>query len=228
MIRRPDIIHIAPNSALRHVHCFTGWGTVMLKLGFVCAVACSSSMTAFAGERSIAPSGIKVLAARAMPSRAIPIRTVTARATPLRAAIPLRALPRAEAAPVPAHAAIRFVLPLAKRATYDIGAPSAPVALLATGYVRPATNTASAFALPQPQPQPAWRLTGKSPEVTARAGGRYAVGEGLADHRRVGPPRSALDAIFVLRIDGRDDSPPLSMRGGVVGAMWRAGTTPSN
>jgi hypothetical protein len=220
--RRIDIIHIASDRALRHVRCFTGWGTVMLKLGFACAVACSSSMTAFAGERSIAPPGIKTITARAIPSRAIPVRPVTARATPL------RALPRTETSPVPVHMASRFALPLAKRPTYDLGAPSASDPVVPTGYVRPVTTAASAFALPQPQPQPAWRLTGKFPEVTARAGGRYAVGEGLADHRRVGPPHSATDAMLVLRIDGRDDTTPLSVRGGVVGAMWRAGTTRSN
>ena len=104
-----------------------------------------------------------------------------------------------------------------------LGAPAA--APLQTGYDRPKSTSASPFALPEPQPQPAWQLTDKFAEVTARAGARYAVGDALADHRRVGPPRSAFDAMLVFRIDGNNDSPPLSVGGGVAGAMWKAGVT---
>lgn len=60
--------------------------------------------------------------------------------------------------------------------------------------------------------------------VTSDDGARYAVGELMANHRRTGPPRSALDAVLVLRIDGNRDSPPLSVGGGLAGVMWDAGT----
>ncbi|MHA6719371.1 hypothetical protein ACX40Y_07935 [Sphingomonas sp. RS6] len=70
---------------------------------------------------------------------------------------------------------------------------------------------------------PAWRRDERR-LVTSDDGARYAVGEIMADHRRAGPPRSALDAMLVLRIDGNRDSPALSVGGGVAGAVWEAGT----
>lgn len=119
--------------------------------------------------------------------------------------------------------ATTFVMPAARRSTYDLRTADASRPLAVAPDVRTGATPASPFALPEPRALPAWQLTGKSQEVTARAGARYAVGEALADHRRVGPPRSALDAMLVLRIDGRNDSPPLSLGGGVAGAMWKAG-----
>lgn len=217
-MRQADIIHVAPWGVLRHDHCFTDWGTVMLKAMLVCAVACSTSMPAFAGERSVAPPGLRAIPHRVLPARAIPVRPV-----------PARILPAAGAASASAniHKVSTFNLPRRDRAVpvYDLGAPSTAPHLTAAGYARPETAAASPFALTEPRPQPAWQLTAKFPEVTARAGARYAVGDALADHRRVGPPRSALDAMLVFRIDGRNDSPPLSVGGGVAGAMWKAGAT---
>jgi hypothetical protein len=153
-------------------------------------------------------------------------------------AIPLRAIPVHSAAPrdrtraerpttpapvVRTRTVSTFVLPLrgegrAGAAVYDIAAPAIDVP---AGHARP--ESTSPFAFPEPQPLAAWQLGAKDPEVTARAGGRYAVGETLADHRRVGPPRSALDAMLVFRIDGNNDSPTLGVGGGVAGAMWKAG-----
>jgi len=190
----------------------------MLKAVFVCAVACSSSMPAFAGERSVAPPGI----------RAIPHRVIAARAIPVRP-IPARTVAVAETASASAnvHKVSTFELPRRDRAVpavYDLRAPSEPN-LTAAAYSPVKTTAASPFALTEPRPQPAWQLTSQSTEVTARAGARYAVGDALADHRRVGPRRSALDAMLVLRIDGSNDSPPLSVGGGVAGAMWKAGLT---
>jgi len=190
----------------------------MLKAMLVCAVACSSSMPAFAGERSVAPPGIRAIPHRVMPARAIPVRP-----------IPARIAPAAESASASAdvHKVSTFVLPRRERAApavYDLATPSRS-RLAPTGYSRVETTAVSPFALTEPQPQPAWQLTARSAEVTARAGARYAVGDALADHRRVGPRRSALDAMLVLRIDGSNDSPPLSVGGGVAGAMWKAGVT---
>ncbi|MET0309557.1 MAG: hypothetical protein ABW023_12700 [Sphingomonas sp.] len=162
------------------------------------------------------PPGIK-----AIPHRAIPVRPA-----PIVGAIPVRELPPiAKEAPklVRARAVTMIVLPVRNRTGYDLAAPT--TAAITTGNSRPVTTATSSFALPEPQPLAAWRLTDKFPEVTARAGARYAVGEALADHRRVGPPRSMLDAMLVLRIDGKNESPPLSLGGGVAGAMWKAGNS---
>lgn len=186
----------------------------MLKTIMFCAVAYSVSTPAFAGEKSVATPGIKVTASRAIPVRPIPVRSTPAREVPLGRAV----VSSAHARPT-----TTFVLPAVNRTAYDLGAPAA--VRLQTGYDRPKSTPASPFALPEPQPQPAWQLTDKFSEVTARAGARYAVGDALADHRRVGPPRSAFDAMLVFRIDGSNDSPPLSVGGGVAGAMWKAGVT---
>lgn len=185
----------------------------MLKVAFVCAVACSSTTAAFAGERSVAPPGLHVL-----PTRAIPLRSTPPRTVPLR--------DKATVAQSSARTAAIFVLPTPKRAAYDLQARPALQQFEPVGY-RPAEMTpVSPFALPEPRPLPAWQLTGRFPEVTARSGARYAVGEALANHRRVGPPRSALDAMLVLRIDGNGDSPAFRLDGGVAGAMWEAGNNP--
>lgn len=191
----------------------------MLKMVFACAIACSASMPAFAGERSVAPPIFRAIPLRAIPPRVIPIHPAPARS------IPVRRLPRAAPFQLQVRTATTFVLPAANRAGYDLGAPPAAQHVVAAGYTRHESRPASAFAFPEPRPLPAWQLTGTFPEVTARAGGRYAVGEVLADHRRVGPPRSALDAMLVLRIDGAIDSAQLSVGGGVAGAMWKAGVT---
>lgn len=126
------------------------------------------------------------------------------------------------------HKVSTFELPRRDRATpavYDLGAPSSARQVTAIGYTRPEATAVSPFALTETRPQPAWRLTAKFPEVTARAGARYAVGDTLADHRRAGPPRTALDAMLVFRIDGSNDTPALGVGGGVAGAMWKAGVT---
>ncbi|MDP5278583.1 hypothetical protein Q9Q95_06580 [Sphingomonas sp. DG1-23] len=62
-----------------------------------------------------------------------------------------------------------------------------------------------------------------SPEVTARAGGSYAVYDVLRAQPRPRQRRSPLGAAFVLRLDGNDDSPPFSVGGGgVAAAVWQA------
>lgn len=192
----------------------------MLRMVLGCAVACGASVPALAGERNVVPPGIKAIPARAVPLRVAPVRSIPAREVPVGKAAPAIVHSRT----VNARAVTTFVLPPRNRATYDLGAPSSTAQIVAAGYGRPEAGIASSFALPEPRPLPAWQLTDRSSEITARAGARYAVGDTLADHRRVGPPRSALDAMLVLRIDGRNESPPLSLRGGVAGAMWRAGT----
>jgi len=61
-----------------------------------------------------------------------------------------------------------------------------------------------------------------SPEVTARAGGSYAVADILRQQPRPRPRKSPLGAALVLKLDGDDDSPPFSLGGGgVAAAVWQ-------
>jgi hypothetical protein len=66
---------------------------------------------------------------------------------------------------------------------------------------------------------PIWRRSFPI-EVTAFDGGRYEVSREIGYARIIRPPR-ALDATLVLRIDGNADSPPLSVGGGITGALWQ-------
>lgn len=88
----------------------------------------------------------------------------------------------------------------------------------------------SGTALPQPrrfdyvdaQAQPDWRVTDASAR-TAEDGGRYAVGDYFSAQRKPRFRRSALGALLVLRIDGEDESPAVSVGGGgVASAVWQA------
>lgn len=64
---------------------------------------------------------------------------------------------------------------------------------------------------------------GDAPEVTARAGGRYAVYDILRSQPRPRFRGSALSTAFVLKLDGNDDSPAFSVGGGgVAAAVWKA------
>lgn len=184
----------------------------MLKLAMLCALGCGSSVTAMAGERGDAPNGI-----RQLPSAMSAAHVVAhARSAHVAAAAHL------PAAPVVAHPVTTFVMPERVKAMhYDIAAPRDAERVVSDVAARAiATPT---FAGTDSRVPADWRLAGALPEVTASAGARYAVGETLADHRRVGPPRSPLDAMLVLKIDGSNPVPALSVGGGVAGAMWKAG-----
>jgi hypothetical protein len=68
-----------------------------------------------------------------------------------------------------------------------------------------------------------WGPGSTLPEVTARAGGSYAVHDILRDQPRRRPRQSPLSAAFVLKLDGKDDSPSFSVGGGgVAAAVWQA------
>ena len=68
-----------------------------------------------------------------------------------------------------------------------------------------------------------WGPGSTLPEVTARAGGSYAVHDILRDQPRRRHRQSPLSAAFVLKLDGKDDSPSFSVGGGgVAAAVWRA------
>jgi hypothetical protein len=69
----------------------------------------------------------------------------------------------------------------------------------------------------------AWGPGSTLPEVTARAGGSYAVHDILRDQPRPRHRKSPLSAAFVLKLDGNDESPAFSVGGGgVAAAVWQA------
>lgn len=68
-----------------------------------------------------------------------------------------------------------------------------------------------------------WGPGSTLPEVTARAGGSYAVHDVMRAQPRPRHRGSALSTALVLRLDGQDDSPAFSIGGGgVAAAVWRA------
>ena len=70
---------------------------------------------------------------------------------------------------------------------------------------------------------PAWNRGSTLPDVTARAGGSYAVHDILRDQPRPRHRKSPLSAAFVLKLDGNDESPAFSVGGGgVAAAVWQA------
>jgi hypothetical protein len=71
---------------------------------------------------------------------------------------------------------------------------------------------------------PDWHLTALTDvNLTSVRGGSWAVYDTLADHRKPRFRRSAFSTMLVLRIDGEEDSPPISVGGGgVAAALWRA------
>lgn len=79
------------------------------------------------------------------------------------------------------------------------------------------------FSLPAlPAPRQEWRLAAPAFHVMrseASATDRMALA-GITGHRR--HRATALDARLVLRIDGREESEPLSLGGGVARAIWTA------
>lgn len=69
----------------------------------------------------------------------------------------------------------------------------------------------------------AWGPGSTLPEVTARAGGSYAVYDVMSEQQRPRHRKSPLSTALVLRLDGQDDSPAFSIGGGgVAAAVWRA------
>lgn len=164
-----------------------------------CALACGAAAPAIAGERNAAATSTKIPVQRSVLLAPDPTTAVGARAA-------LR-LPRA---PAP-----DFVVRVHAEA-----APVAPLTAFETIPVQPASR----FAIREVRAQAAWRVTDGLSPVTASDNGNYAVRDALADHRK---PRlyrpSVLNAMFVLRIDGQDDSAPFSVGGGgVAAALWKA------
>lgn len=69
----------------------------------------------------------------------------------------------------------------------------------------------------------AWGAGSTLPEVTARAGGSYAVYDVMRAQPRPRHRESAMSTALVLRLDGEEGSPAFSVGGGgVAAAVWRA------
>ena len=67
-----------------------------------------------------------------------------------------------------------------------------------------------------------WSPLAMADEATSNAGGSYAVSDAFARMPKPRVRHSALSAALVLRIDGQEDSPLLSVGGGgVAAAMWK-------
>jgi len=113
-------------------------------------------------------------------------------------------------------------------ATQRVPAPAADKSLpqrfmLPAGNARLEGLPAARLIAESRQSAPSMLERDPSPEVTARAGGRYAVYDILRAQPRPRQPRSPLGAAFVLKLDGNDDSPPFSVGGGgVAAAVWQA------
>lgn len=170
----------------------------MLKGLLLCAAACAAPTTVMAGDRDLPI----VLNLRALLAADGASRT----AQPGHSGI----------APRPAF------LPIAYRGVErrDLAAllPARPVPI-------EDAVISSSFSIEQLHTQPAWHLPkldiGK--DTTSVRGSSWAVYDILSDHRKPRFRRSALSTMLVLRIDGKEESAPLSLGGGgVAQALWKA------
>ncbi|WHU03979.1 hypothetical protein [Sphingomonas sp. NIBR02145] len=70
-----------------------------------------------------------------------------------------------------------------------------------------------------------WHLSvvENSQNTTSARGGSWAVYDTLSDHRKPRFRRSALSTMLVLKIDGKENTSPVSVGGGgVASALWKA------
>lgn len=172
-----------------------------------CAIACGIAAPATAVERSAA-----VPAARAIPNLIVP---VARRAPALRSVLSIFGDFAVKRRGRPDRAMVLANFEKQKAESGEMVMPQ---------IVRlEQTTLGSPFAMSSLRTMPAWRLSDKLPAVTARANGNYAVRDTLADYRKPRAFRpSPLSAMLVLRIDGKDESPPFSVGGGgVAAALWR-------
>lgn len=81
----------------------------------------------------------------------------------------------------------------------------------------------SRYAIEELETMKSWRIAATGP-VTNSANGLYAVRDTLGESRKPRAYRpTVISTMLVLRIDGKDDSPPFSIGGGgVAAALWRA------
>lgn len=134
---------------------------------------------------------------------------------PVAKARALASLPKAEAAatrrdkPVSGRTIAQpFMLPA--------GTPRLQRPLVALGIERTSTSTNTVASA-------AWGPGSTLPQVTASAGGSYAVYDVMRAQPRPRHRNSPLGAALVLRLDGQEESPAFSIGGGgVAAAVWRA------
>jgi hypothetical protein len=119
------------------------------------------------------------------------------------------------------------------------GIPARPATFLPIAYrgvERVAIHTLPASSVPQ-QPveatfsvaelrvRPSWHITAGENETatTSARGGSWAVYDTLSDHRKPRFRSSVMSTMLVLRIDGKEESAPISLGGGgVAAALWKA------
>lgn len=171
----------------------------MLKGLLLCAAMCAAPTTVFAGDRELP----------LVPNlKAFMVADGTAGIAPGR-----RVLPPRPVAPT--------FLPIAYRGLERGGVAALP-ADTAT-QVQPVKLQGN-FTIEHLRALPDWHLTALTDvNLTSVRGGSWAVYDTLADHRKPRFRRSAFSTMLVLRIDGEEDSPPISVGGGgVAAALWRA------
>ncbi|NYT40119.1 hypothetical protein HZY97_05085 [Sphingomonas sp. R-74633] len=171
----------------------------MLKGLLLCAAACAAPTTVLAGDRDlpIIPN-IKALLAADGASRAAPPGRGVAAQRPTFLPIAYRGVERREIA----------VLPAARPVPQE-----EPVVIQ------------TSFSIEQVRALPAWHLAkldiGKN--TTSVRGSSWAVYDILSDYRKPRFRRSALSTMLVWRIDGKEDTSPVSLGGGgVASALWKA------
>lgn len=170
----------------------------MLKGLLLCAAACAAPTTVMAGDKSlpIVPN-LKTLAAAGGAARNAPPGRGVAAVRPTFLPIAYKGVERREMALLPARPV-----------------PIEDSALLGTN-----------FTIEQLHTQPAWHLPkldiGKN--TTSVRGSSWAVYDILSDYRKPRFRRSALSTMLVLKIDGKEESAPISLGGGgVAQALWKA------
>ena len=169
----------------------------MLKGLLLCAAACAAPTTVMAGDKSlpIVPNLKALLAADGTARPAPPGRSGVAPLRPTFLPIAYRGVERREIAVLPARP-----VPIED-------------AVLQTN-----------FSIEQLRARPDWHLAkldiGKN--TTSVRGSSWAVYDILSDHRKPRFRQSPLSTMLVLKIDGKEESAPLSLGGGgVAQALWK-------
>ena len=134
-----------------------------------------------------------------------------------------RGIAKARTDPPKANTAARRDTPAPGRASpkpFTLPASAAPLQPLPKVSVLAERTARRAGGASEP---PAWGPGSTLPEVTAHAGGSYAVYDVMRAQPRPRHRSSPLSTALMLRLDGQDDSPAFSIGGGgVAAAVWRA------
>ena len=169
----------------------------MLKALLLCAALCAAPSTVSASDRDVPL--VPDLKAFMIADGAVGL-AVARRVAPSRPATP-------SYLPIAYRGVEREVLALPREAMPDL----------------PIVKLHSSFSIEHLRAAPSWHLAPLDDmNLTSVRGGSWAVYDTLADHRKPRFRRSPLSTMLVLRIDGQEDSPPISVGGGgVAAALWR-------